>query len=414
MCAVGDPDQAIYGWRGADIGNIHTFEDDFPERTVVNLERNYRSSGNIVAAAAALIAQNGDRADKTLWTGRGAGAGIKHVRTDSDHEEANTIARIVAAQPEAPRQTAVLYRTNAQSRLIEDGLRRAEIPYHIVGNIRFYEHKEIKNALAYLKVIVNPHDDVSLRRITNSPPRGIGPRNIARAAGSTPGETSAGTLFGPAPGDAGEKPGGRASLWTPELAEGWTPPADVRDELEKPATRNPTIRQPGKSRPRHPIGPKARRTTAARTARSGAPRREATTPGGKGTGRRENEAEHRPASYGAAARRLQARRRGTARHRKHAGAPRDPLQGNGPAHPPGVGNEAAANIATGLMAPSWKIREAALPRVSGRRVGPLPAGTREPLRAHRSTGRSRMPTRFARPEPSGTHEAVASVRQKTP
>ncbi len=270
MCAVGDPDQAIYGWRGADIGNIHTFEDDFPERTVVNLERNYRSSGNIVAAAAALIAQNGDRADKTLWTGRGAGAGIKHVRTDSDHEEANTIARIVAAQPEAPRQTAVLYRTNAQSRLIEDGLRRAEIPYHIVGNIRFYEHKEIKNALAYLKVIVNPHDDVSLRRITNSPPRGIGPRNIARAAGSTPGETSAGTLFGPAPGDAGEKPGGRASLWTPELAEGWTPPADVRDELEKPATRNPTI------------GSQAR---AGRGTRSGRRRGGQQQPGPQGRGR---------------------------------------------------------------------------------------------------------------------------------
>ena len=215
VCAVGDPDQAIYGWRGADIGNIRAFEEDFPERTVVNLERNYRSSGNIVAAAASLIAFNGDRADKTLWTGRAAGAGIRHLRTDSDHDEANAIAGIVAAQPEAPRQTAVLYRTNAQSRLIEDALRRAEIPYHIVGNIRFYERKEIKDALAYLKVIVNPHDDVSLRRIINSPPRGIGPRSIERAAGDAPGETAPATLFAPAAAETEEEPDDKSSsLWT--------------------------------------------------------------------------------------------------------------------------------------------------------------------------------------------------------
>ena len=215
VCAVGDPDQAIYGWRGADIGNIRAFEEDFPERTVVNLERNYRSSGNIVAAAASLIAFNGDRADKTLWTGRAAGAGITHLRTDSDHDEAHAIAGIVAAQPEAPRQTAVLYRTNAQSRLIEDALRRAEIPYHIVGNIRFYERKEIKDALAYLKVIVNPHDDVSLRRIINSPPRGIGPRSIERAAGDAPGETTPATLFAPAPAEIVEVPDDKSSsLWT--------------------------------------------------------------------------------------------------------------------------------------------------------------------------------------------------------
>ena len=210
VCAVGDPDQAIYGWRGADIRNIQVFAKDFPEHKVVNLERNYRSSGNIVTAAAALIAHNEDRADKTLWTGRGPGAGIEHLRTESDHNEADTITRIVAAQPDAPRQTAVLYRTNAQSRLIEDALRRAEIPYHIVGNIRFYERKEIKDTLAYLKVIVNPHDDVSLRRIINSPPRGIGPRTIDKAAGRAPREAPAGTLFTPARGEAGEP----ASLWT--------------------------------------------------------------------------------------------------------------------------------------------------------------------------------------------------------
>ena len=210
VCAVGDPDQAIYGWRGADSGNIRTFEEDFPERTVVNLERNYRSSGNIVSAAAALIGRNEDRADKTLWTGRAPGAEVEHLRTESEHDEADTVTRIVAAQPNAPRQAAVLYRTNAQSRVIEDALRRAEIPYHIVGNLRFYERKEIKDALAYLKVIVNPHDDVSLRRIINSPPRGIGPRSIDKAAGAPETDPHAGTLFGPAAKDTGE----RSSLWT--------------------------------------------------------------------------------------------------------------------------------------------------------------------------------------------------------
>ena len=215
VCAVGDPDQAIYGWRGADIGNIRTFEKDFPEHTIVNLERNYRSSGNIVSAAAALIARNEDRADKTLWTGRAPGAGVEHLRSESDHDEADAITRIVAAQPDAPRQTAVLYRTNAQSRLVEDALRRAEIPYHIVGNIRFYERREIKDALAYLKVIVNPHDDVSLRRIINSPPRGIGPRSIEKAAGPPGREGRTGTLFRPAQGEGGE----RKSLWT-RLNEG--------------------------------------------------------------------------------------------------------------------------------------------------------------------------------------------------
>ena len=210
VCAVGDPDQAIYGWRGADIGNIRQFTRDFPEHEVVHLERNYRSSGNIVTAAAALIGHNRDRADKTLWTGRGPGAAIEHLRTETDHAEAAVIANIVRAEPATPRQTAVLYRTNAQSRLIEDTLRRAEIPYHIVGNIRFYERKEIKDALAYLKVIVNPHDDVSLRRIINSPPRGIGPRSIHKAAGTAEPEERGATLFGPTGSPADE----RASLWT--------------------------------------------------------------------------------------------------------------------------------------------------------------------------------------------------------
>ena len=208
VCVVGDPDQAIYGWRGADIRNIHQFAEDFPEHTVINLERNYRSSANIVSAAAMLIAHNEDRADKTLWTGRAPGEEIEHLRACSEHDEADTITGIVHTEPAEPRRTAVLYRTNGQSRLIEDSLRRAEIPYHIVGNLRFYERKEIKDALAYLKVIINPHDEVSLRRIINSPARGIGPRTIEKAAGAAPAGEPARTLFAPA--EDTERP----SLWT--------------------------------------------------------------------------------------------------------------------------------------------------------------------------------------------------------
>ena len=219
VCAVGDPDQAIYGWRGADIGNIHTFEEDFPERTVVNLERNYRSSGNIVRSAAALIARNRERMDKTLWTGRATGAELRHQRCDTDQHEAYAIAGIVASEPASARQTAVLYRTNGQSRLIEDALRRAEIPYHIVGNIRFYERREIKDGLAYLKVVVNPHDDVSLRRIINSPPRGIGKRSIEKASGSTPAKSRDRTLFDADPATASNQDADRPSLWT-RLREG--------------------------------------------------------------------------------------------------------------------------------------------------------------------------------------------------
>jgi DNA helicase-2/ATP-dependent DNA helicase PcrA len=213
VCVVGDPDQAIYGWRGADIRNIRQFTEDFPEHTVIRLERNYRSTRTIVGAAAMLIAHNDDRASKTLWTRREDGAAIGYVSATTDHNEADIITGIVRAEPAEPRRTAVLYRTNAQSRLVEDALRRSEIPYHIVGNIRFYERREIKDALAYLKVVINPHDEVSLRRIINSPARGIGPRTVDKAAGPGPAEETAGTLFDAA-GDAG-----RRSLWT-RLNEG--------------------------------------------------------------------------------------------------------------------------------------------------------------------------------------------------
>ena len=182
VCAVGDPDQAIYGWRGADVGNIDQFQKDFPEAAVVRLERNYRSSNVIVDTAATLIETNRGRPDKRMWTDRTRGAPIDVITADTDHDEADRICEVVRTAPREPRQTAVLYRMNAQSRTIEDSLRRAEVPYHIVGNIRFYERREIKDALAYLKSVINPSDDVSLRRIINVPPRRIGDRTIEKLA----------------------------------------------------------------------------------------------------------------------------------------------------------------------------------------------------------------------------------------
>ena len=176
LAVVGDPDQSIYKWRGADLRNILDFEQDFPEARTVKLEQNYRSTQVILDAASAVIRQNRNRKDKRLWTDRAGGARIVYYRGNDELEEADFITRSIkdarAADVEAT--TAVLYRTNAQSRAIEDALMRERIPYKIIGGVRFYERKEIKDALAYLKLIINPHDDVSLRRVINVPARGIG------------------------------------------------------------------------------------------------------------------------------------------------------------------------------------------------------------------------------------------------
>src|SRR5262245_36265788 len=176
LAVVGDPDQSIYKWRGADLRNILDFEQDFPEAAIVRLEQNYRSTQVILDAATAVIQQNTNRKDKRLWTDRGGGAKIVYFRGGDELEEADFIMRSARrALSEDPEHViAVLYRTNAQSRAIEDALMRAGMPYRIVGGVRFYERREIKDALAYLKVIINPHDDVSLRRIINVPARGIG------------------------------------------------------------------------------------------------------------------------------------------------------------------------------------------------------------------------------------------------
>ena len=176
LCVVGDPDQSIYKWRGADLKNILDFEHDFPEVTTVKLERNYRSTQIILDAASAVIAQNRNRKEKRLYTDQKGGARILYYRAGDDLDEADYIARTSrdALRDDVENTVAILYRTNAQSRTLEDALRRSGIDYKIIGGVRFYERKEIKDSLAYLKLILSPHDDVSLRRGINVPARGIG------------------------------------------------------------------------------------------------------------------------------------------------------------------------------------------------------------------------------------------------
>jgi DNA helicase-2/ATP-dependent DNA helicase PcrA len=176
LCVVGDPDQSIYRWRGADLRNILDFERDFPEARVVRLERNYRSTQVILDAASAVISRNRNRKEKRLWTDRAGGDRILYYRAGDEIEEADFITRAIreARRADSESMVAVLYRTNAQSRAIEDALMRDGVAYRIIGGVRFYERKEIKDALAYLRLAMNPHDDVSFRRVVNVPARGIG------------------------------------------------------------------------------------------------------------------------------------------------------------------------------------------------------------------------------------------------
>ncbi|RKX25915.1 MAG: ATP-dependent DNA helicase PcrA [Candidatus Zixiibacteriota bacterium] len=184
LCVVGDEDQSIYGWRGADIRNILEFETDYPGARIIKLEQNYRSTGVILEAASSVIGNNEMRKGKKLWTTVEGGDKVKLFLVDSAADEATTIVeQIVACQSETPlTDVVILYRTNAQSRAFEEQLRRESIPYQIIGSVSFYQRKEIKDLLGYLKLIVNPADDISFQRIINYPKRGIGQMTLAQIA----------------------------------------------------------------------------------------------------------------------------------------------------------------------------------------------------------------------------------------
>ena len=182
LCVVGDADQSIYAFRGANIRNILQFEADYPEAKTILLEQNYRSTQNILSAANAVISNNEGRKEKNLWSENGAGSTIIGYVAESEHDEADFVVREIGRLRDlarsSPGDTAIFYRTNAQSRVFEEVFMRVGIPYKVVGGVRFYERKEIKDFLAYLRVIVNPNDEVSLRRIINTPKRGIGDRAL--------------------------------------------------------------------------------------------------------------------------------------------------------------------------------------------------------------------------------------------
>ncbi len=182
LCVVGDSDQSIYAFRGADIRNILEFEQDFPDARTVVLEQNYRSTGTILEAANAVIANNAQRKPKHLWTDQGPGDPIVRYEADDEHDEAGFVVDEIAKLEDAGYDlgdVAVFYRTNAQSRVVEEVFVRAGIPYSVVGGVRFYERREVKDLLAYLRVLVNPDDQVALKRIVNVPKRGIGATSIA-------------------------------------------------------------------------------------------------------------------------------------------------------------------------------------------------------------------------------------------
>ena len=182
LCVVGDADQSIYAFRGANIRNILQFEADYPDAKTILLEQNYRSTQNILSAANAVISNNEGRKEKNLWSENGAGSTIIGYVAESEHDEADFVVREIGRLRDLarsnPGDTAIFYRTNAQSRVFEEVFMRVGIPYKVVGGVRFYERKEIKDFLAYLRVIVNPNDEVSLRRIINTPKRGIGDRAL--------------------------------------------------------------------------------------------------------------------------------------------------------------------------------------------------------------------------------------------
>ena len=186
LCVVGDNDQSIYGWRGADIRNITEFEKDFMGAEIIKLEQNYRSSKNILNAANSVIKNNFNRKSKNLWTDNDLGDKIRYYKASSETDEARFVAQkiidMINIENRAHTDFAVLYRTNAQSRVIEDAFRYEGIPYKLVGGVKFYDRKEIKDLIAYLRLVQNPVDELSVKRAINVPKRGIGPKTLEKIA----------------------------------------------------------------------------------------------------------------------------------------------------------------------------------------------------------------------------------------
>ena len=185
ICVVGDGDQSIYGWRGADISNILNFEKDYPDAKVVKLEQNYRSTKRILQAANHVIENNTSRKPKNLWSDNEEGKKIRVYKADAEHSEAFFIVDQIKQgirEGRTYRDFAVLYRTNAQSRVVEEVFLKSNVPYGIVGGTKFYDRKEVKDILAYLRLISNPDDDISLQRIINVPKRGIGQATLDKIA----------------------------------------------------------------------------------------------------------------------------------------------------------------------------------------------------------------------------------------
>ena len=187
VCVVGDADQGVYSWRGATIQNLLDFERDYPDAEIFLMEQNYRSTSNILAIANALIEHNLQRKPKSLWTETTEGELAVRFRADDEHEEALFVAeethRLVEDEAHRYSDVAVFYRTNAQSRVLEDIFMRAGIPYRVVGGVRFYQRKEVKDVLAYLRLLLNPQDVISARRVVNTPKRGIGDATVAALEG---------------------------------------------------------------------------------------------------------------------------------------------------------------------------------------------------------------------------------------
>ena len=237
LTVVGDSDQSIYAFRGATIRNIEEFEEDYPSARTILLEQNYRSTQNILSAANAVISRNSGRREKNLWTAAGDGAPITGYVADSEHDEARWISqevdRLADEHGVRPRDVAVFYRTNAQSRALEEAFMRAGQPYKVIGGTRFYDRREIKDAIAYLRAVDNPDDDVNLRRILNVPKRGLGDKaegalaeHAARYAVSF-GQAVADAAGAPREARADE-PGGAAGADSadgqPSIAESGEPP----------------------------------------------------------------------------------------------------------------------------------------------------------------------------------------------